>query len=378
MTHLFVTNDFPPKVGGIQTMLWELWRRLDPSTFTVLTTPHPEAARWDAEQPFRVVRTDERVLLPTPGLARRIDDLATRVGAAVVVLDPALPVGLVGPHLRRPYALVLHGAEITVPGRLPGSAQLLRRVLRGAGLVVAGGGYPLAEAERAAGCRLPSVLVPPGVDTDRFVPLDDAARAAARARFGLPSEGPLVVSISRLVPRKGMDVLVKASVLLARSHPDLTVAIGGGGRDHDRLQRLIDETGAPARLLGRIDHEDMPALYGCGDLFAMLCRNRWAGLEQEGFGIVFVEAAAAGVPQVAGDSGGAAEAVADGETGIVVRRPGDPRAVADALEELLRDPARRADMAIAGRVRAVDGFSYDALAQRLGAALQAWEASSRG
>ncbi len=378
MTHLFVTNDFPPKVGGIQTMLWELWRRLDPSTFTVLTTPHPDAARWDAEQPFRVVRAEARVLLPTPGLVRRIDALAADIGAAGVVLDPALPVGLVGPQLRLPYAVVLHGAEITVPGRLPGSAQLLRRVLRGAGLVVAGGGYPLAEAERAARRGLPSVLVPPGVDTDRFVPLDDAARAAARARFGLPPEGPLVVSISRLVPRKGMDVLVQASVLLARRHPDLTVAIGGGGRDHDRIQRLIDDTGAPVRLLGRIEHDDMPALYGCGDVFAMLCRNRWGGLEQEGFGIVFVEAAAAGVPQVAGDSGGAAEAVEDGETGIVVRRPADPRAVADALDELLRDPTRRAAMAVAGRARAVDGFSYDALAQRLGAALQAWEASSRG
>ncbi len=175
-----------------------------------------------------------------------------------------------------------------------------------------------------------------------------------------------------------MDVLVKASVLLARSHPDLTVAIGGGGRDHDRIQRLIEDTGAPVRLLGRIDHDDLPALYGCGDVFAMLCRNRWGGLEQEGFGIVFVEAAAAGVPQVAGDSGGAAEAVADGETGVVVRRPEDPRAVADALAELLRDPARRADMAVAGRARAVDAFSYDALAGRLGAALQAWEAGARG
>ncbi len=378
MTHLFVTNDFPPKVGGIQTMLWELWRRLDPTSFTVLTTPHPEAATWDAEQAFRVVRTDERVLLPTPSLVRRIDALASEIGATGVVLDPALPVGLVGPQLRLPYAVVLHGAEITVPGRLPGSSQVLRRVLRRADLVVAAGGYPLAEAERAAGRALPSVLVPPGVDTDRFVPLDDAAKAATRARLGLPAEGRLVVSVSRLVPRKGMDVLVKASVLLARSHPDVTVAIGGGGRDHDRIQRLIDETGAPARLLGRIAHEDLPALYGCGDVFAMLCRNRWAGLEQEGFGIVFVEAAAAGVPQVAGDSGGAAEAVLDGGTGLVVRRPDDPRSVADALDELLGDPTRLRQMAGAGRTRALEEFSYDVLAGRLGAALQAWEAAPRG
>jgi len=378
MTHLFVTNDFPPKIGGIQSMLWELWRRLDPSSFVVLTTPHPDAAGWDRDQPFRVERTPERVLLPTPSLARRIDALAHDAGASVVLLDPALPVGLLGPRLATPYGVVLHGAEVTVPGRLPGTAQLLRHVLRRATLVVAAGGYPLAEAERAAGRALPSVLVPPGVDVDRFAPLDDAQRAAARARLGLPATGRLVVSVSRLVPRKGMDVLIRAAALLAPARPDLTVAIAGGGRDHDRLARLIGGTGAPVRLLGRVPHEDLPALYGCGDVFAMLCRNRWAGLEQEGFGIVFLEAAAAGVPQVAGDSGGAAEAVADGETGLVVHRPDDPSEVASALARLLDDPACRAEMGTAGRRRAVEDFSYDVLAHRLGGALATWEAAPRG
>jgi phosphatidylinositol alpha-1,6-mannosyltransferase len=378
MTHLFVTNDFPPKIGGIQTMLWELWRRLDPSTFAVLTTPHPDAAAWDAQQPFRVVRTRERVLLPSPSMVHRVDDLVTEVGADVVLLDPALPVGLLGPRLRVPYGVVLHGAEVTVPGRLPAAARLLRRVLDGAGLVVAAGGYPLAEAERVASGPLPSVLVPPGVDTERFVPLDPAARRAARTRLGLPEEGRLVVSVSRLVPRKGMDVLIKAAALLAPSRPDLTVAIGGGGRDHDRLARLIAATGAPVRLLGRVEHDDLPDLYACGDVFAMLCRNRWGGLEQEGFGIVFVEAAAGGVPQVAGDSGGAAEAVADGETGLVVRHPEDPAAVADALARLLDDPAARSRMGQAARERAMASFSYDVLAARLGTALASWEAEVRG
>lgn len=378
MTHLFVTNDFPPKIGGIQTMLWELWRRLDPASFVVLTTPHVDAPAWDADQPFRIVRTRARVLLPTPGLVRRIDALAAEVGAELVVLDPALPVGLVGPRLRTPYAVVLHGAEVTVPGRLPGSRHLLRAVLRDASLVIAAGGYPLAEAQRAAGGPLPSVVVPPGVDTDRFAPLDAAARAAARARLGLPVDGRLIVSVSRLVPRKGMDVLIRAAALLAPSRPDLTVAIAGDGRDRDRLARLVRTTGAPVRLLGRVAHDDLPDLYACGDVFAMLCRNRWAGLEQEGFGIVFVEAAAAGVPQVAGDSGGAAEAVVDGETGLVVRRPDDPSAVAEALARLLDDPETRARLAPAGRARAVDAFSYDVLAGRLGEALTSWEAVPRG
>jgi phosphatidylinositol alpha-1,6-mannosyltransferase len=379
MTHLFVTNDFPPKIGGIQSMLWELWRRLDPSSFVVLTTPHPDAAAWDAEQPFRVVRARESVLLPTRKVRDRIDGLAREVGATRIVLDPALPLGLVGRHLRSaPYGVVVHGAEVTVPGRLPASSQLLRRVLRGAELVISAGGYPLAEAERAAGRPLPSIVVPPGVDTDRFRPLDEGARRAARARLGLPSDGPLVVSVSRLVPRKGMDVLVEAAAQLAPDHPGLCVAIGGTGRDEGRLARLIARTGAPVRLLGRVAHEDLPDLYGCGDVFAMLCRNRWFGLEQEGFGIVFLEAAAAGVAQVAGDSGGAAEAVVDGETGAVVARPEVPTAVAARLAELLDDPAGTRAMGERARARAVADFSYDGLARRLGAALAAWEAGPGG
>jgi phosphatidyl-myo-inositol dimannoside synthase len=378
MTHLFVTNDFPPKLGGIQTMLWELWRRLDPASFVVLTTPYEGDRTWDAGQRYRVVRTRDKVLLPTPSLVKRIDDLADGVGATHVVLDPALPVGLVGPRLRHPYAVVLHGAEITVPGRLPGTNLLLRHVLRGAGLVIAAGGYPLAEGERAAGRALPSVLVPPGVDTDRFRPLDDGERSKARHHFGLPIDGPLVVSLSRLVPRKGMDVLIRAAASLRERHPGLTVAIGGGGRDRGRLDRLVRQTGAPVRMVGRVSHDDLPAFYGCGDVYAMLCRNRWGGLEQEGFGIVFLEAAAAGVPQIAGDSGGAAEAVAHGDTGLVVDQPDDVDAVAAALHDLLSDPDGRARMAVAGRARAVAEFTYDGLAARLGGALAEWEAGRHG
>jgi phosphatidyl-myo-inositol dimannoside synthase len=372
VSHLFVTNDFPPKIGGIQSYLWELWRRLDPAGFAVLTTPYAGAAAWDDEQAFRVVRTQEKVLWPTPSLARRIDALAAEIGASLVVLDPALPVGLLGPRLARPYGVVLHGAEVTVPGRMPVSRSVLGRVLRGAAEVIAAGGYPAAEGERAAGRELPVTIVPPGVDPERFVPLDAEARAKARALFDLPVDGRIVVSVSRLVPRKGMDVLIETAALLAPQRPDLVVVIGGAGRDRRRLDRLAARRGAPVRLLGRVPDEDLPALYGCADLSAMLCRDRWGGLEQEGFGIVFLEAAACGVPQVAGASGGAAEAVADGETGLVVADPGDPAAVARALGSLLDDPARRAAMGAAARRRAVEDFSYDVLAARLAEVVARW------
>lgn len=369
MRHLLVTNDFPPKVGGIQNMLWELWRRLPSDSFAVLTSPHPGAVRFDAEQSFPVRRVREPVLLPHPPMARRIHDMAREFGAETVVLDPALPLGLIGPSLDLPYHVMLHGAEVTVPGRLPVSRVLLARVLRAASGVIAAGGYPAAEARRAARVELPITVVPPGVDVERFVPLDPPSRRVARERFGLTDDDEVVVGVSRLVPRKGFDVLIDAAARLRASRPRLRVLIAGAGRDERRLAERIRATHAPVRLLGRVSVDELPVLYGCADVSAMLCRDRWAGLEQEGFGIVFAEAAACGVPQLAGDSGGAAEAVADGVTGRVLARPDDVDAVAAALAEMLDDRDRLTEMGAASRDRAVAEFSYDVLAPRLARAL---------
>jgi phosphatidylinositol alpha-1,6-mannosyltransferase len=174
------------------------------------------------------------------------------------------------------------------------------------------------------------------------------------------------------VPRKGFDTAIRAAARMRRTHPDLVLAIAGTGRDANRLRRLADELDAPVTFLGRVDHDDLPLVFGCADVFTMLCRNRWAGLEQEGFGIVFVEAAACGVPQVAGNSGGAAEAVEHEVTGVVVDDPGGDRAVdatVDAFTRLLDDDGLRHRMGVAARGRAVEQFSYDVLSARLGAAL---------
>lgn len=376
MRHLLVTNDFPPKVGGIQSYLWELWRRLDPASTTVLTTPYRGSAAFDAAAPIDIHRTRDPVLLPHPGLVRQIDRLAASVDADLVLLDPALPLGAVGPLLERPYGLVLHGAEITVPGRLPLSSSVLGRIVRGARLVVAAGGYPLAEAQRAAGRDLPSIVIPPGVDTDRFHPVTTEERAAVRRRLGLSVDATIVTSVSRLVPRKGMDVLIDAAARLAPTRPDLLVAIAGGGRDDARLRRRAISSGAPVMFMGRLPDADLADFHAAGDVFAMLCRDRWFGLEQEGFGIVFVEAAACAVPQVAGRSGGSHEAVEDGVSGVVVDHPDDVVEVATALADLLDRPDR-ADLGRAARSRAVEAFSYDSLAKRLSEALQAERRTSR-
>jgi phosphatidylinositol alpha-1,6-mannosyltransferase len=330
MTHLLVTNDFPPKVGGIQAYLWELWRRLDPDSFAVLTaSSHPDAPAFDAEQAargIRIERVPSRILVPTPGLVQRIREAAGRVGADLVVLDPAFPLGIIGPRLGLPYAVLLHGAEVAVPGRLPASRTVLARIVRGAVLVISAGGYPAAEARRAVrGRGMPPVVeIPPGVDLDRFRPLDRSGRLQARTDLGLPAGGPLVVSVSRLVPRKGMDVLIDAAAALAGRHPDLTVAIAGRGRDAERLAGRVAELGAPVRLLGGVSDADLPRLVGAADVFAMLCRNRW--------------------PTEAGD-------------------------VARAIAGLLDDPVALAAMGRAARRRAEASFDYDLLAPRLQASL---------
>ena len=363
MTGLLVTNDFPPKLGGIQSYLYELWRRLPAADATVFTTRHEGDAAWDAEQGFRVVRARERQFFPTRSLATRIDDLARDLGASVILLDPWLPLGQLGPRLRgAPYVVVVHGAEVTVPGRLPGSRQLGGKVLRGAAGIVAAGTYPAREAEHAAGRMLEGVVIPPGVDVERFRPLDAAARGAARRHFGLDPERPLVLGVSRLVPRKGFDVLIDAVAGL----PEVQLVVAGAGRDRNRLMRRADARGIARRVrfLGRVpDDEWFPRLYACADVFAMPCRERWGGLEAEGFGIVFLEAAAAGVASVAGRSGGSHEAVVDGETGFVV----DGRAldVRGAVDALLADEQLRRRMGEAARARVVAECSYDTLAGRL-------------
>ena len=222
--HLLVTNDFPPKVGGIQQYLWELWKRLDPESFEVHTTPYAKETAFgtvdsfDAAAEYTIHRSKEPFLLPYPWLANRLNRAADAFGASLHVIDPAVPLGMVGPLLERPYVVVLHGAEVTVPGRLPGSRQALARVLDNATAVISAGEYALGEAERAVGRDLRNIVIPPGVDTERYTPISTQRRREIRATYGVGPEAPFIFSVSRLVPRKGMDTLVAVASMLRTSH----------------------------------------------------------------------------------------------------------------------------------------------------------------
>lgn len=366
MGHLLVTNDFPPKIGGIQSYIWELWRRLPSQDVTILTTPYDGDLAFDGDQHFRVVRTKQKWLLPTPALRRQINELADEVAADFIVIDPAFPLGVIGPHLNRPYVVVGHGAEFTIPAQMPVTKHLIRRVTNNAIGMVAGGGW-VERSMRASinsGAEVSCVNVPPGVDTKRFVVASHVEKARAKQVLGIAPDAVVVIGISRLVPRKGFDRLIRASSTLARDSPNLRVLIAGSGRMRRSLQRLVARTGAPATLLGRVSDDVLMTLHAAADVFCMPCHDRWFGLEQEGFGIVFVEAAASGVPSLAGASGGSVDAVVNGTTGYVLENVTADNA-ASVLRRMINDAEGRLAMGERARRRAVEELDYDVLAGTL-------------
>ena len=368
MRHLLVTNDYPPKVGGIQSYLWEIYRRLPQDKVVIYTTPHPDSESFDQKQTHKIIRSKQRVLLPTRQVANQIRSLAEVEDIDFIMYDPAVPIGILGPKIGIPYGVILHGAEVTIPGRVPIARSLIANVLQHAKLVVTAGDYSTKEAIRAAKQNLPVCVIPPGVDIDRFKPLDKQARSTIRERFNFKDDDEVILTLSRLVPRKGMDVLISATSELMKTRPRVHLLIAGTGRDLRRLKALAQSTNAPVTFLGFVSDDQVAELYGMADVFGMICRVRWGGLEQEGFGIVFLEAAACGVPQIAGRSGGADEAVLEGETGFVVDNPTDSNAVKQALEKLLTDSETRQEMGRNSRARAEKEFSYDYLA------IKYWEA----
>ncbi|MET9934124.1 MULTISPECIES: glycosyltransferase family 4 protein [unclassified Streptomyces] len=376
---LIVTNDFPPRPGGIQAFLHNMALRLDPERVVVYASTWKRGregaeatAAFDAEQPFTVVRDRTTMLLPTPRVTARATALLREHGCASVWFGAAAPLGLMAPALRRAGARRLvattHGHEAGW-AQLPAARQLLRRIGEGTDTITYLGEYTRSRiapalAPAAAG-RM--VQLPPGVDEKTFHP--GSGGDAVRARLGL-SDRPVVVCVSRLVPRKGQDTLIRALPDILRRVPDAVLLIVGGGPYEKDLRRLADETGVAGsvRFTGAVPWAELPAHYGAGDVFAMPCRTRRGGLDVEGLGIVYLEASATGLPVVAGDSGGAPDAVLDGETGWVVRG-GSPEEAADRVATLLLDPELRARMGARGRAWIEEKWRWDLLAERLRALL---------
>ncbi|THC53908.1 glycosyltransferase family 4 protein [Streptomyces sp. A1499] len=372
---LIVTNDFPPRPGGIQAFLHNMALRLDPERIVVYASTWKRGregaeatAAFDAEQPFRVVRDPTTMLLPTPRVTRRAVSLLREHGCTSVWFGAAAPLGLMGSALRKAGATRLvattHGHEAGW-AQLPASRQLLRRIGESTDTITYLGEY---TRSRIAAALTPAAAgrmaqLPPGVDEKTFHP--GSGGDAVRARLGL-TERPVVVCVSRLVPRKGQDTLILAMPRILAREPEAVLLVVGGGPYEQDLRKLAATTGVAdsVRFTGAVPWPELPAHYGAGDVFAMPCRTRRGGLDVEGLGIVYLEASATGLPVVAGDSGGAPDAVLDGETGWVVRG-GAPEEAADRIVTLLGDAELRSRMGSRGRAWAEERWRWDLLAERL-------------
>jgi phosphatidyl-myo-inositol dimannoside synthase len=360
---LVVTNDFPPRQGGIQTFVAALLERRPPDSLVVLASDSPGSTEHDAALPYPVVRQPTGMLLPTRATARTAVELADRFGCDTAFFGAAAPLGLLAPALRAAGVARLvgatHGHE-TGWVALPGSRQLMQRIASGLDVLTYISEYTRNRLAPALADRTRLAQLSPGVDVDRFTP--DADGAAVRRRWGL-GEAPVVVCVSRLVARKGQDVLVAAWPRVLARHPGARLLLVGGGPAEAALRRSVAAAGLQDSvvLTGPVSSEDLPAHYAAGDVFAMPCRTRRGGLDVEGLGMVFLEAAACGRPVLAGTSGGAPEAVRDGVTGHVVD-PRSPAAVAAALDGLLADPARAGAMGEAGRAWVAERWSWTTIA----------------
>ncbi|MFJ9850798.1 glycosyltransferase family 4 protein [Streptomyces sp. NPDC101150] len=361
---LVITNDFPPRQGGIETFVHAMATRLPGKGVVVYTSAEPGAAEYDATLPFPVVRDPARMLLPTPRVTRQALALARAHGCDRVWFGAAAPLAYMAPALRRDgirrIVATTHGHEIWW-ARLPGARRILRRIGDNVDVVTYLGRYTRDRIAPAMGPRATLRRLVPGVDPGDFRPRGTGAADLP----GVPEGKRIILCVSRLVARKGQDTLIRALGPVQQAVPEAVLVVVGKGPDERRLRRLARSRAAGTVIFtGGIGHARTADYYAAAEVFAMPCRTRKAGLEAEGLGIVYLEAAASGLPVIAGHSGGAPDAVRDGETGLVVDGR-DVRQVADAVVRMLRSPRRAAEMGAAGRRWVGEQWSWEASARRL-------------
>jgi phosphatidylinositol alpha-1,6-mannosyltransferase len=346
---LLVTNDYPPRPGGIQQYLGNL---VSAHNGEVLVVGPADA---DAPPDAHIVRNPKRAyMVPTRATASWITDQARGFEPDVVLFGAPHPLPWLAPALRDslgvPTGVICHGAEITIPAAVPGLRRALRATLLRSDVVFAVSNYTARRVERLI--KRDVAVLGGGVDTDAFRPA--AAREVARL--------PVVGCVSRFVPRKGQHRLIEAAAELRRTGTPVELLFVGRGRTEDALRRQAARRGVAARFEVDVPWARLPELYREMDLFCVPCRTRWAGLEVEGLGLVYLEAAATALPVLAGDSGGAPETVQPGETGYVVHSVGD---IVEGLRMMLQDPDRARLMGEKGRSRVESDFTWDRVAARL-------------
>lgn len=365
MRVLWLTNDLPPRAGGIEQFVVNLLRRVHPGTTLVLGPAADDEEHPDATEPFEVRRMPVSTVLPTPRTLRRVRHAATEHRAEVIVLGASWPLGELAPHLGRdpglPVVALTHGLEAGLA--TVGLGGLVRRATRGLSAVTTISDYTTSKlASHLAAARVERIS--PGVDVGTFRP----GGGSLRRTWGVPPEAVVVGCISRMVRRKGQDVLLDAWPSIRDAHPEAWLVLAGTGPLEERFRRRAEDLRGVS-VPGRVPWEDLPRAYGSIDLFAMPCRTRLLGTDVEGLGVVYLEAQACGVPVIVGRSGGAPETVIEGRTGLVVDGR-DPDDVAAAVVGLLDRPERLSAMAAEARRHTVDEWAWDGIAERFTALLE--------
>ncbi|CAN5405964.1 glycosyltransferase family 4 protein [soil metagenome] len=369
---LWVTNDFPPRSGGIEQMLSHLVGTLPPDTVRVLASPWEGDTAADAAVPYTVQRVHRRPLLPTPGLRRTVRRAAREHRADVIVFGSAWPLAELAAHLDTPTLGITHGREAGMVRF--GMAPLMRRLGRGCTAMTLLSDYTAARLHPVLD-RITAVhRLPGGVDTATFSP----DGPDMRDRYGLDADTPVAVCISRLVTRKGQDALIRVWSDVRRAVPRAHLLIVGTGPLEGALRAAVAENGlgGAVTFTGEVAWGELAAHYRTGDVFAMPCRTRLGGMDVEGLGLVFLEAQACGVPVVVGDSGGAPETVQDGRTGLVVDGH-DDGAVRDAVTSLLGDRQRTRVMGAAARQHVEAAWDWTVIGAALREAVNDTAAAGR-
>lgn len=362
---LFVTNDFGPRAGGIETFIIGLIQRRPFGQTIVYTSFQENSERYDADwltnYGVRVIRDRSKILLPTPRVAFHLRNIVKREGITTASFGAAAPLGLLSASIkragvRRTVALT-HGHEVWWAKVFPFNL-LLRRIGSTVDVLTYLGEFTrnaishglTAQAQRAM------VKIAPGIDVDHFLPTD---ASALRKSLGL-TEKKVIVSVGRLVHRKGQDRLIEAMPEILKTVSNAHLLLVGEGPHRDHLQNLIQKhrLEGSVTLIGRIDYKDLPLYICVGDIFAMPSRSRLMGLEVEGLGIVYLEASACGLPVLAGNSGGAPDAVVQNETGLVVDGTNN-KEIADAAIELLTKVDLSKKMGAAGRQWIVENWRWE-------------------
>jgi len=366
-----VTNDFSPRIGGINDYVDRMFRgsAFPSGSVTIFSSRYRGWEAFDRTYPHEVIRLDTEMMLPSPAVRRRLHQELRIAKPDLVLFGATWPLGHMGPAIHRklgiPYGGFTHGLELTgalVPG-------LLRHIGRDATLLTAVSTWARGKLEPAFGWRGRMPLLPAGIDTASFHP--GVSDATVRARHAL-GDAPVICCVSRLVARKGQDMLIRALPLVHREFPAARLLIVGSGPHDAELKRLAATTpgGSQVIFTGAVPYPELPAYFRAGDIFAMPCRSRLMGLDIEALGAVFLQGSAVGRPVIVGNSGGAPETLKPDVTGLLVN-PEEPERIADALLTLLRDPARGRAMGEAGAAWVHAEWTWDATSNRLRAMLDA-------